>query len=127
MNVLFVRACGGLLVAALINSILLAVLLPLGAVVSGPAVVATFLVFLPFSAVFSLLFGAPAYLLAKRFGLVNIYAAGAFGLACGAIVGALLAFTQVGRWIWVPQTMATAAISALAGYPLLRPRRPTLS
>jgi hypothetical protein len=127
MNGVFVRAGCGLLVAAIVNSILLAVLLPLGTVLSGPAVAVTFLVFLPFSVVFALVFGVPAYLLARKFERLNVYAAIGLGLACGAIVGTLLAVTRVGAWIWVPQTMGTAAISALAGYPLLRWRRPALS
>lgn len=127
MNSLLLRVCGALLVAAIVNSILLAMLLPLGAVVSGPAVVATFLVFLPFSAVFTLVLGVPAYLLARKFGRVNVYAAVALGLACGAVVGSLLAFTRVGAWIWIPQTMATAAISALVSSPVLRGRRPAVT
>lgn len=120
MNVFFLRACGGLLVAAIVNAFLLAVLLPLGAVVSGPAVAVTFLVFLPFSAVFTVVLGVPAFLLARKCNRVDIYATVALGLACGAVVGALLALTRVGAWIWVPQTMATAAISALMSYPLVR-------
>jgi hypothetical protein len=50
----------------------------------------SFLVFLPYSALFTLLFGVPSYLLCRRLGIVSWWAASIVGVLAGVLISLIV-------------------------------------
>jgi hypothetical protein len=118
------RGLVGLLCAALLNALLLALLMPLGIDLNPVSFVVTFMIFVPYSVLGAALVGLPLYALASKLEWLNFYAVLLLGLAAGLVVGGVFVLTRVGNWTWLLNMAGTSTLSAVLSSRLLLTSRP---
>ena len=80
----------GFLVASLIPAVLFAVFTPMTGTLDLRSALGTFRVTYPFSAIATILFGAPAFLALRRFGLIKWWSTLGVGFCLGALVAVVM-------------------------------------
>ena len=109
----------GLLCAAILNAMLLAVLMPLRGDLNLVSFAVTFMVFLPYSLLAVGVVGLPLYILAASLEWLNVYAVLSLGLAAGLVVGGVFVWSGAGNWGWLFNMAGASTVSAFLSSPLL--------
>ena len=115
------RTIGAFLLSVFISSIVLSALLPLGIELTLKSLLASWLVYIPYSMLVHLVFGLPAYALLRKYTAFKFWQVVMAGAVCGGFSCAILILSSVANLTWLWRMVLAAVISSAVSYALLRP------